>query len=106
MPATPEHKAAVHQLARERVNAGRPVWAHTIDLSHVFHNEAMSFIERRDAIVRIVRASRWVKAADEFSDLTEAVEELSDTADLAEFNLVWDAIYDLADYDRVWIITR
>jgi hypothetical protein len=105
MPATPDHKVAVHQLARERVEAGKPVWAQTIDVSAVFHTD-MPFPEWRDTVVRILRASKWMKDAEEYSDLAEAVEELSDTADLADFNLVWAAIYDLADYDRVWIITR
>lgn len=105
MPATPDHKVAVRRLARERLDAGKPVWAQKIDLSHVFHAD-LPFTEWRDSVVQALRASKWVKDADEYSDLAEAVEELSDTADLAEFNLVWDAIYDLADYDRVWITTH
>lgn len=106
MPATPEHKAAVHRLARERVNAGRPVWAHTIDLRHVFHNDEMPFAAWRDSVVRIIRASKWVKGADEFGKLVEAVDGLAHAEDAEEFNGWLDELYDLADYDRVWITTR
>ena len=106
MPATPEHKADVHRLVRERVDAGQPVWEWKIDLAGIFHNDSLPFEQWRDQIVETLRASTWVKRAEEFSDLREAVDELADTEDLAEFNQVWAAIYDLADYDRVWITTR
>lgn len=108
MPATPDHKVAVHRLARERVNAGKPVWAHKIDLRHVFHQDR-PFTEWRDSIVAALTASRWVKDtrdADEYGHLGEIIAELADTTDLAEFNQVWDAVYDEADQDRVWITTR
>lgn len=105
MPATPDHKVTVHRLTRERLNAGQPVWARRIDVSSAFDTDR-PFTEWRDGVVQLLRTSRWVKNAEEYSDLIEAVEELADTADLDEFNQVWDAIYDLADYHRVWIVTR
>lgn len=81
------------------------VWKYTVDLSGVFHDKSKTFEERRDGVVRILYASRWVKAKDEFDDLFLAIEELSETYGTEEFNLVWDAIYDIADYDRAWIKT-
>lgn len=100
-----EHIVATHRLAAERRAAGRPVWDYHINLSDVFHNEAMSFEERRDAIVARLRASRWFTDAEEGGELHQYVEELADTVDGDDFDCPMDAIYDLADTDRVWIAT-
>ena len=84
-----------------------PQWKMTIDLSAVFHNDTMTFEERRDRIVEILRGSRWVKNTDgALNDLPAVVDELAETVDVDEFDSVWDAIYDRADDDRVWIKTR
>lgn len=106
MPATPDHKAEMFLLARQRQAAGLKSWAQKIDLSAVFHNEELGFIEKRDAIVRILRASKWVKDADEFGRLVEIVDNLAEVEDEDEFDGWWDELYDEADYDRVWITTR
>jgi hypothetical protein len=95
----------MYQLAAGRRRAGQPVWDRTIRLGDVFHNEAMSFEERRDAIVRRLRDSRWLRDHDEGDELHQFIEELADTADKTEFNGPWDEIYDIADVERVWIDT-
>jgi hypothetical protein len=110
MPATPEHKADMSALAQERKRAGKPSWKHKLNLANVFRNESMTFEERRDAIVRQIRATAWFKSKDAssagFDEFVLIVEELAEAPDQEAFNNVWDAIYDEADYDRVWIITR
>lgn len=108
MPRTPDHIVATHQIARQRVDAGQPVWAHTVDLRDVFHSDTLSFTERRNAIVRILRATQWVKDADraEMDGLFDIVVELAAAEDVEEFDGWWDELYDLADTDRVWIKTR
>ncbi len=83
-----------------------PTWTYEVDLSTVFHNETMTFEERRDATVRIIRTSRWFKDSDEHGDLASAVEELADTTGIGEFDMVFSAVYDEADADRAWIKTR
>ena len=35
--------------------------------------------------------------------MSELVDELADTTEEDDLNIVLDAIYDEADYDRVWI---
>ena len=105
MPDTAEHRADMHRLATERRKAGKPIWAHKINLADVFHNEDMSFEAKRDAIVARIRASAWFKGYDECGDLSQFVEELADTEDGDEFDGPWSEIYDIADYDRVWIAT-
>jgi hypothetical protein len=106
MPRTVEHLVETSEIARERIAAGKPSWQYTLRLSGLYHAESLTHEERRDAIVRRIRKSPWFRANEEFSDLHEAVEELSETTDLAEFNAVFDTLYDLADYDRVWIVTH
>jgi chromatin segregation and condensation protein Rec8/ScpA/Scc1 (kleisin family) len=81
-------------------------WKYKINLADVFHNDDMTFEDRRGAIVRRIRASSWFKEYDEYYDeLPQFVEELADTRDTEEFDNVWDAIYNIADYDRVRIQT-
>jgi hypothetical protein len=82
-----------------------PVWYETVRLSDVFHNEEMTFEQRRDEIVRRLRASSWVKCADDNDVLPNLIDELKNAADVDEFDTVWDVIYDYADADRVWIDT-
>jgi hypothetical protein len=101
MPDSPDHRAAMHQLAQQRRKDGLPRWDRTIQLGDVFHNEDMTFEQRRDAIVARVRESGW-RIDGVLEDL---LEELSDAEDSEEFGEQWDEIYDLADEDRVWIET-
>lgn len=105
MPDTVEHRVEMHRLAQQRRAAGRPVWEHQVDVSDVFHNDDLTFEQRRDKIVARVRQSVWFKSKDESDDLPQWVEELADAEDTGEFDPVWGAIYDEADYDRVWIKT-
>ncbi|MEV0830853.1 hypothetical protein [Nonomuraea rubra] len=103
MPNTVEHKVEMFMLARERRAQGKPVWDRTIRIGHVWRNENMTFTERRDAVVRILRASPWVKDRDEFDQLVEVVDNLAEAEDAEEFDGWWDELYDHADGDRVWI---
>ncbi len=105
MPDTAEHRADMYALAQERRKAGQPSWAHTLNLADVFHNDGLTFEQKRDAIVRRVRATTWFKDYDEQDNLPQMVEELADTDSQDWFNSVWDCIYDIADADRVWITT-
>jgi len=105
MPNTVEHKVEMHRLARERIAAGKPSWAHKINLRDVFHNDDLTFEQKRDAIVARIRATTWFKQYDEFDDLPQFVEELADAEDKYAFNDVLGEIYDIADADRVWIAT-
>ena len=86
-------------------DAGKSVWQHKINLTSVFHNDDLTFEQSRDAIVARIRATTWFKAKSDFADLVFLVDELGDSETQAAFNAVWDEIYDIADYDRVWITT-
>lgn len=106
MSRTADHLVEVHKLARSRVAAGLPVWDRKLDVSDVFHNDALTFGQIRDSVVQRLRLSGWLEGRDEFDALTAAVEGLAYAEDTDEFNGWWDEIYDHADYDRVWIRTR
>lgn len=107
MPRDVEHIVATHQLAQARRNAGQPIWERTLDVSDVFHNDALTFPEIRDAVVARIKNSPWYQNRDTtgFDEFGEHVEELAHVENADDFDEFWDAIYDQADYDRVWIKT-
>jgi hypothetical protein len=106
MPRTVEGIVEAHRLATNRKATGRPAWDLTLDVSPWYHNEELTFEQRRDAIVRKIRNSPWPKHNEE---LEEILAELAEVRDEDEFNFIWDDLYDIADLDphyRVWIKTR
>lgn len=102
MPRTVDHIVETHRIARARRAAGQPIWAHRLDVSDVFHNEALTFEQRRGHIVAWRRASAWRRDSEVVQELTY---ELARTQNGDEFDGPWDGLYDEADYDRVWIRT-
>lgn len=85
-----------------------PVWRYTVDLSEVFHDERLTFEQRRDEIVRIIRESEWFaeKVHDQHETLPLLVADLADASDIGLFDEVWNDVYDWADIDRAWIKTH
>jgi uncharacterized protein YozE (UPF0346 family) len=81
------------------------VWQQTIRLGDVFHDESLTFDQRRDQIVERLRQSRWFKHRDAFDMLADLIEELAGTENESDFDEVWNSIYDEADADKVWIET-
>jgi hypothetical protein len=79
-------------------------WDHELRLGDVFHNEEMTFEDRRDAIVARIRKARWYDEDD--IALWEAVDGLANAEDTDEFDAWWDAFYDWCDAGkRVWVET-
>lgn len=108
MPRTIDHLVHTHRLARQRAAEDKPVWGRRVDVSDLFHNTALTFTQRRDAIANRLKTNPWYKQADvaEFDGVHDVVNELGTAEDDEEFNGWWDELYDLADIDRVWITTR
>ncbi len=98
-----EYRAALHSLVEERRQAGQPVWAKTIRLGTVWKNPDLTFEQRRDAIVRRLRASGWLEHSDFDDELGAVIDELAGSADPDAFDSTWNDLYILADWDRVWI---
>lgn len=106
MPDTAESRVNAHRVAQSRRALGLPTWRYTVDVSALWRDEPLTFEERRDTVASVLRASTWFASVEEHDDtLLLLVENLEEADDVEEFDLVWDAIYDLADADRTWIKT-
>lgn len=100
-----QYRADMHRITADRRAAGRPLWDETVDLSDVFHNDDMTFLQIRDEVVRRLMLSNWYRSAEDCSKLRDIVGGLAEVGDEADFDSLWSDLYDLADYDRVWICT-
>jgi hypothetical protein len=65
----------------------------------------LTFEQRRDRIAQRLQATKWYKDSEPGDAIYELTQEIADSVDAEEFESTWDAIYDEADYDRVWIKT-
>lgn len=84
-----------------------PTWKFKVDLSDVFHNDDLTFIDRRDAIVKRLRRGPWnTEKEDFYGDFDALLDELSETERIRDFDSVWEYVYDWADEHRLWITTR
>jgi hypothetical protein len=79
-------------------------WRITIDLKDIWKATEIPFFERRDEIIRRIKASEWY--SDDYAALNDTLYLLSDSNDNEDFNFYWSQLYDLADWDRVWIATN
>ena len=105
MPRDLDHLVETHRLADQRRRAGQPIWDRRINVGDIFHNDDLTFEQSRDRIAARIKGSTWYTAEGEDSELWALVDELADTEDTDEFDAVWNGIYDLADFHRVWIDT-
>lgn len=74
-------------------------WEKTIEIDWT----GATFEEHRDATVKALNGSGWLEIAYDPEGLENLIDELSETDDADYFDAVWNAIYDEADYDRVWL---
>lgn len=88
-----------------------PHWEYEVNVGDVFHNRDMSFTEKRDEIVKRVKASQWYadygqdSDSPEYTGLYDVVEGLSESATVVVFDTWWHELYDYADEQRAWVIT-
>jgi hypothetical protein len=81
-------------------------WRYTVKLGDVWRSDAMTFEQRRDAIVERLRSSGWASRSANRSELLDIIDDLEHSVDAENFDYAWGALYDLADYDRAWIDTH
>jgi hypothetical protein len=110
-----DHKVAMYTLAQERRAAGKPVWDRTVrGFRDVLYNNPDDTIAARDGLVSAIKGSSWYKNAEEYGELWTLLDELIDVGNpeidwdegynaQRHLNGLLDAIYDLADQERVWI---
>jgi len=81
----------------------RNTWLYTLKLNDIFHNDDMPFEQKRDAIVRRIKAQKfWDPDNFELSDVMEGLEQADD---VSEFDEAWGDFYDYADRERIWVET-
>ncbi len=80
-------------------------WRETVKLEDVFHNNDYTFEERKHLIIKRIRESNWDFHSKNWDTVDEALNRLSDAADVQQFDAGWVDIYDYADQDRIWIAT-
>lgn len=78
-------------------------WAMTLDVSDVFHSTDLSTADKAQRIAARILTHRWAHINGVVADLAD---ELAEQTDPENFDVIWNAIYDEADYDRVWVKTR
>lgn len=114
--STVQHKVDMFNLANERRKAGLPSWAYTVRgfKAALESFDEDNFIEVRDKVVALIKTSRWYKEADEYGELWQVIDELTD---VGHPDIDWDSdydyerhfndclgqVYDLADWDRAWL---
>lgn len=111
-----DHKVAMLTLAQERRAAGKPVWERTVrgfrDILQRHDDDDV--VQTRGDLVQVLKASSWYKKADEYGELWTLLDELVDVGNpeidwdegynaQKHLNGLLDAIYDLADEERVWL---
>ncbi|MEU5874199.1 hypothetical protein AB0A73_21915 [Glycomyces sp. NPDC047369] len=105
MANTPEHRADVSALGRSRKDAGLRVWQYRVNIDDIWqHAKTLESDELGRRLAQRIRASAWFKAEGD-GILSEYIDELDDVEDTDHFNAVWDAVCDIASYDRAWIST-
>lgn len=113
----PDFRVAVHRIANQRRAAGKPSWAHKIDIKHVLHrDQSNTSPEYVTAVAREIggilqkglsdllddSTDRYDGSLDDMVTALTSFEEEDDEA-LDQFNYILSDLYDWADINRVWL---
>lgn len=77
-----------------------PKWNETIKAVRI---EDGDFDTNRDNFASALERSKWFKESEEYGDLWQLWDEIKDAETVEHFDYCLAEIYDLADYDRIWI---
>jgi ASC-1-like (ASCH) protein len=77
-------------------------WSYTFRIDDLFHNDEISFEERRKAIVARMRKQPWFEA---FETEEGIADDLETETDVDEWDYLWNQFYDWCDENRVWVAT-
>ena len=103
MARTIEHIMESHSLAEARRKAGRPIWDGNIIVNLA---GLTTFEQNRDAWVAALKRSAWYAKLDTDDELRLGIEEMSETDDPNEFDVVLSDVYDALDLARYWVDVR
>jgi hypothetical protein len=76
-----------------------PTWRHTLKLADIFHDDATPFEQKRDEIVRRIKAAEFY-SPDNFKP-SDVMEGLEQAEDIDDFDDAWADFYDYADRERI-----
>ncbi|MFD9734393.1 hypothetical protein [Umezawaea sp. NPDC059074] len=79
------------------------VWLGTLELGDVFHDENAPFEQRRDEIVKRIKAADWYEPEDD--GLSCVLDDLAASPDVEAFDHSWEEFYYWADAARIWVET-
>ncbi len=82
-----------------------PRWKHTLDIKAIWDNEEMPLPEKGKAIVEKIKAAPFYGDDDELEMIVEELGDAAEADDVRWFDMVWNAFYDWADAERVWVKT-
>lgn len=81
-------------------------WKLEINLKDVWPNDNFgSPKEHIAAVVKVLENSNWLAMTSDKGELSYLFSELKYAETYSDFDYWWDRVYDLADYDRVWLAT-
>jgi hypothetical protein len=84
-------------------------WNHEIKIGPAFdpgdfiEYSEQAFLVHRDRVVKILKASAWLRDSQYSWTLADYVIDMAGSQDIQEFDTVMDGIYDIADDDRCWV---
>lgn len=105
----------MYTLVQERRAAGKPVWDRTVrGFRDILQRHDDDIVQTRGDLIQVLKNSSWYKNAAEFGELWTLLDELVDVGNPGidwdedydaqrHLNGLLDAIYDLADQERVWL---
>ncbi len=121
MPRTIDSIVENHQVARERRNAGKPVWDHRINIKEILFRNRLNETNEHAATVgnelstllkqSVPKAWLDISSPDFDDDIDNYIDWLShlkgageaEGAVLEDLNSILDQLYDWADHKRVWL---
>lgn len=81
-------------------------WNYKLKLKDIFHDETLTFEQRRDEIVKRIRSAPFFHADDPICELSDYIlDNLSIAATPNDFDYEWDEFYNWCDANRVWVET-
>jgi hypothetical protein len=80
-------------------------WRHTLELADIFHDDDLSFEQRRDEIVRRIKAAPFYDSGRCDFDLVDLVDQLEHAEEIEHFDDYWSDFYDYCDVNRIWVAT-
>lgn len=81
------------------------VWHLTVDFRDIWKDEGLSFRDLRDEVCRRLYQSEWENITEFPLQLASLFHDLGLAQDESEFVYHWGFLYDIADFDRVWLAT-